>query len=249
MKQIHPYILKVLEEKEVSLPDGGRRPLAANIDSEEAEFLFSIVSEIAPLNLGIEVGLACGISAGVICHAASSRNSDYHHIAIDPFQSRDYKLAGVETAKACGTSIQLVEEVSDLALPDLVRKDKGQADIVFIDGLHTFDATLNDMMSCLKLLRVGGLMIIDDCRMPPVAKAVAYCQKLDCMKTVGGSPNNSRQITRLLSLLAGGIPRGIAELMPRCIYNRLYPRSWMSTMMVLQKTESDERHWNWYEPF
>lgn len=121
--------------------------------------------------------------------------------------------------------------------------------MIFVDGFHTFDATLCDMMMGLRLLRVGGVMIIDDCRMPPVAKAVAYFQNYDCIKTVGSSPNNSGSISRFFSRVAGKIPKNAVVLLPSCIYNFLYPHSWMSTMMVLRKVDEDDRHWNWYRNF
>ena len=104
-----------------------------------------------------------------------SRNSDYRHIAIDPYQRRNYGYAGLETVKLSGyNQIQLIEERSDISLPALIRDYEGQMDLAFINGLHTSDATLSDMMTSLHLLRVGGVLVIDDCRIPPIAKAVTF---------------------------------------------------------------------------
>jgi predicted O-methyltransferase YrrM len=247
---MHSYITNCLQTASVSLPDGTIKPLTANIDLEEAEFLLSTVSKLGKIDLGVEVGLACGISAGIICSTASLTNPDYQHIAVDPYQGIDYSYSGIETVKSCGyNNIRLIEERSDTALPALIHKYEGKVDLAFIDGLHTFDATLCDMMMCLRLLRVGGVMIIDDCRMPPVAKAVSYFQNYKCIQTLAGSPNNSRQLSRFLSLAAARIPRKIAAFLPCNIYNFLYPRSRMSTMMAIQKVSPDERHWNWYQDF
>jgi predicted O-methyltransferase YrrM len=247
---MHPYILSSLKKGLAVQPDGSNRLLTSNIDHEEADFLASIISQVNPISLGVEIGLACGISAGVICSEASKTNPEYQHIAIDPFQSMDYNCTGIETVKKCGhNQIQLIEERSDKSLPSLLEHYEGKVDVVFIDGLHTFDATLFDIMMALRLLRVGGVIIIDDCRMPPIAKAVAYFQNYECIKTLRGSSNNSFKLSRLASLAAGRVPKQIASVLPTCIYNYLYPRSWMSTMMVLQKIKPDTRHWNWYRTF
>ena len=47
-------------------------------------------------------------------------------------------------------------------------------DFVFIDGWHTFDYTLIDFFYADKLIREGGIIIIDDALHRGVAKFVKY---------------------------------------------------------------------------
>lgn len=45
-------------------------------------------------------------------------------------------------------------------------------DVVFIDGLHTFDQTLRDLLNAIQHLREGGVIIIDDVLPPTYAASL-----------------------------------------------------------------------------
>ncbi|MDZ4758789.1 MAG: class I SAM-dependent methyltransferase [Bacteroidota bacterium] len=47
-----------------------------------------------------------------------------------------------------------------------VLQDFGSIDIAFLDGLHTFEASLNDVLNSLKYLNPKGIIIMHDC-FPP----------------------------------------------------------------------------------
>lgn len=49
---------------------------------------------------------------------------------------------------------------------------KNGLDVVFIDGLHTYEQTLRDVHNCLKLLKEDGVIILHDCN--PVSESAAY---------------------------------------------------------------------------
>ena len=241
-----------------SLPDAVLRILNAkegdfhsHIDCEEAIFLHDVIRRMGPINKGVEIGCAFGVSGACICAAAVVNNPDYQHTVIDPFQVSDYKGQGLETIKgASGVHAKLLEDGSEYALPVLTQSEPESFDVVFVDGLHTFENTLLDIYYGMRLLRVGGHLIVDDCRMPPVARAVKCAQTWPFVATAGASPNNSMALTRRLSnCLAALLPEGLAKWLPLAVYNRLFPRARMSTMTVLQKTGADERHWNWYKDF
>lgn len=57
----------------------------------------------------------------------------------------------------------LIPEPSELALPDLLRKQPESFNLIFIDGWHTFDQMMLDMFYANRLVRIGGYIIIDDC--------------------------------------------------------------------------------------
>jgi len=43
-------------------------------------------------------------------------------------------------------------------------------------GMHLFDFTLLDLFYCAKLIRKGGYLVVDDVKMPAVAKVRAYVE-------------------------------------------------------------------------
>jgi len=60
------------------------------------------------------------------------------------------------------------------ALPELLKNSEAKFDFIFIDGWHTFDYTLIDFFYADKLLKVGGIIIIDDALHKGVEKSVKY---------------------------------------------------------------------------
>ena len=77
-----------------------------------------------------------------------------------------------------------IEEGSELALPGLLRE--GQCfDLAFIDGLHTADQTLLDFYFLDRMLRVGGVIVIDDVNSPAVNKAAHYFSKYPNYRLIG----------------------------------------------------------------
>lgn len=50
-------------------------------------------------------------------------------------------------------------------------KKKWKPEIIFIDGLHTFSATLKDVLNSLKFLQKDGIIILHDCFPPHKAAA------------------------------------------------------------------------------
>jgi hypothetical protein len=49
--------------------------------------------------------------------------------------------------------------------------EKGKRDIIFIDGLHTFEASLRDILNSLRYLKNGGTIVMHDCFPPDKAAA------------------------------------------------------------------------------
>jgi hypothetical protein len=71
----------------------------------------------------------------------------------------------------------LLEEFSYIALPKLLIKyGNNYFDFIFIDGWHTFDYTLIDFFYADKLLRKGGIILIDDALHKGVQKFVKYVE-------------------------------------------------------------------------
>jgi predicted O-methyltransferase YrrM len=124
----------------------------------------------------IEVGLAYGSSALAIGEAlCSTGRSDVSHVIIDPFQATAYDNVGLDVLNAAELSSQItfIGQPSSLALARLVA-DGFTADAAFVDGSHRFHEVFVDLYFLRKLVRPGGLIVLDDAAWPSVATALRY---------------------------------------------------------------------------
>src|SRR4051812_30692453 len=124
----------------------------------------------------IEIGLALGISALFLCQAVLPRGG--RHVAIDPFQEQSWNGAGLRTLREAGVEdvVEVIEEESQLALPRLVGEGR-TFDFAFVDGDHRFEGAFLDIYFMTRLVRSGGLVVVDDMWLPAVRVAVAYCER------------------------------------------------------------------------
>lgn len=129
----------------------------------------------------IETGFGLGLSALFMIEGAveaahlAGRPMHARHTAIDPGQRDEFDSAGLINLESAGVSarLELIEDDSLLALPRLI--DAGRRfDLAFIDGQHNFDSTLIDAVYLLRLLRPGGLLVIDDQWLAPVRAATDF---------------------------------------------------------------------------
>jgi predicted O-methyltransferase YrrM len=124
-----------------------------------------------------EVGFALGLStlhiaAGLI-HVGDPGAS---HTAIDPTEGWLWKNAGRRLVEGAGVSdlVQVVEQSSHTYLPRLLEQEQWDFDIAFVDGDHRFDPCFLDIYYALRLVKSGGLVVVDDMWMPSVRMAVAF---------------------------------------------------------------------------
>jgi predicted O-methyltransferase YrrM len=123
----------------------------------------------------IEVGLAYGGSALAIAEALLTEGQqEPKHVVIDAYQDA-FGNAGWNAIVAAGLSgtCTLLRDRSQLALPRLVAEEF-VADAAFVDGSHMFHNVFVDLYFLREIVRPGGLIILDDCHWPSVAKAVRY---------------------------------------------------------------------------
>jgi predicted O-methyltransferase YrrM len=128
----------------------------------------------------IEVGLAYGSSALAIGEALCSTGGtqvshEVSHIVIDPFQATAYDNVGwdVLTAAELTDRTTFIGEASSIALARLAGEGF-TADAAFVDGSHRFHEVFVDLYYLRKLVRPGGLIVLDDAAWPSVATALRY---------------------------------------------------------------------------
>jgi len=120
----------------------------------------------------LEIGMAYGISAFYILS-----NINTKLISIDPFQETQWSNYGVNLLKEFDFTKRhkLYKLKSYIALPKILNKfGNNFFDFIFIDGFHTFDYTLLDFFYANLLLRVDGIIIIDDALHSGVKKCIDY---------------------------------------------------------------------------
>ena len=122
----------------------------------------------------IEIGLAYGSSALAIGEALCLNGSaDVSHVVIDPYQAAAYDDVGRDALAAAGLAERttFIGEASSIALPRLLTGGFG-ADAAFVDGSHRYHEVFVDLYFLRRLVRPGGLIVLDDASLPSVAAAL-----------------------------------------------------------------------------
>ena len=163
----------------------------------------------------VEIGLAYGSSALAIGEALLAVDApNPRHLVIDPFQQQAYNNVGWDLLCSAGLDsiADLVTAPSSLALAQLVM-DGVVADAAFIDGSHRFHEVFVDLYFLRKIVKPGGLILLDDDYLPPVRAAVRYYER-----NVGFTELPEAFAAGSLKNLGGD---GAAEVVRRCRAVRL----------------------------
>jgi predicted O-methyltransferase YrrM len=163
----------------------------------------------------VEIGLAYGSSALAVGEALVAAGAvDARHVIIDPFQEVGWSSVGWDLLCSAGLEqmATLILEWSSIALPRLLTEGF-VADAAFVDGSHRFHEVFVDLYFLRKIVRPGGLIILDDGWWPSVGTAARYYER-----NLGWTP--------VPDAFPGGTARRIGdepdvELVPRCRAFRL----------------------------
>ena len=84
-------------------------------------------------------------------------------MVLDPNQSQRFSDCGLQVLEEAGVRlfVEHHSELSEIALPRLL-KDGRRFDLGFIDGNHRFDGVFLDLFYLGRLVRKGGILILDD---------------------------------------------------------------------------------------
>ena len=177
------FLELTLKHFAVFTPSGEYRKLTSHTKQPEHEEIRKALKSTKAKHT-LEVGFAYGTSALVFAeHHQRMKNTGISHTIIDPNQYEKgeghWEGIGSENLKRVGftknRNWRLVEASSIDALPALYKKfGSGWLDVALIDGWHLFDYTLLDIFYCLQMLRVGGILIVDDKRMKAISAVAKY---------------------------------------------------------------------------
>jgi predicted O-methyltransferase YrrM len=127
----------------------------------------------------VEVGLAYASSALAIGEALLTIGPPHpRHVVIDPFQVRAWSNVGWESLRSAGLDsiATLMLAPSSIALAQLAAEGF-IADAAFVDGRHRFHEVFVDLYFLRKIVRPGGLIVMDDSWAPSVRTAARYYEQ------------------------------------------------------------------------
>ncbi|HEY7262878.1 MAG TPA: class I SAM-dependent methyltransferase [Trebonia sp.] len=168
----------------------------------------------------VEVGLAYASSALAIGEALVTVDRPRpRHIVIDPFQETAWSNVGWELLRSAGLDsiARLMLAPSSIALPQLVTEGL-IADAALVDGSHRFHEVFVDLYFLRKIIRPGGLIVLDDNWAPSVRTAVHYYEQNLGWTAIPGAFASGSLWTVGGGLAAEAVP---AETVPRCRAFRL----------------------------
>lgn len=100
-----------------------------------------------------------------------------HKVAVDPNFLFDTAEAGAWPINAGA----VYHEVPSDQYFSRLQKPDDRFDVIFIDGLHSFDQTLRDLLNAVECLREGGVIVLDDvmpisyaASLPTLEKNIAF---------------------------------------------------------------------------
>ncbi|MFI2644004.1 class I SAM-dependent methyltransferase [Streptomyces sp. NPDC018610] len=144
----------------------------------------------------VEVGLAYAGSALAIGEALTTVDRPRpRHVIIDPFQEGEYRNAGWDLLCSAGLDAiaTLLPAPSSTALPGLFTEGF-VADAAFVDGSHRFHEVFVDLYFLRKIVRPGGLIVMDDDWWPSVHTAARYYERNLGWKAVDAFPGDERGV-------------------------------------------------------
>ena len=110
------------------------------------------------------------------------------------FRAAAFRARGDQcVARAGFRFFELIEQPSEIVLPALLSAGKSY-DMALIDGLHTADQTLLDFYYLDRMLRSGGILVIDDVAARAVNKPIRSTDRL--LATSGRRRNYASFIKR-----------------------------------------------------
>lgn len=249
---MNPVLDEMLTTGLAIAEDGKQQRVSSHIPVEEGLFLQQMISEAKP-ETSLEIGLAYGVSALFMCETLASLPNVRRHIVVDPhqFEPSDilkthatFQGIGLYNLKKAGYErlIEFRNEPSERALPKLLSEGV-QVDFAFIDGWHTFDFVLVDFFYVDRLLRPGGIVVLDDTDFPSIWKLCHYIVTNRAYKVVQCLRAPEPQRRNPLPQLARSAKRVLSGSTRR---DGLLPHS---RCIAFRKEADDSRSWDFHRDF
>jgi predicted O-methyltransferase YrrM len=238
---------EILDNRQVVDKQGNKYPLHSDTSLSQCEFIQSVINSI-DASVCLEIGLAYGISSMFIGESIC-RKPERKHIIVDPFQG-DWSNVGLYNLERCNFSdfVEYHDDFSHNVLPLLLSKGI-QIDFAYVDTTKVFDLVLLDAYYISRLLKVGGVMVFDDCMWPGVKRMVRYISQWSHLAVYGRHAEyQNRRSKKIASQLANMLP----------YKDRIFSQDLLKLdedlgtngkCVAFQKRREDDRPWDWFVNF
>lgn len=111
----------------------------------------------------IDIGVGKGITTA-LCSIIAEENRGVVY-GIDPCQSSEHQSSAYSLCKYLSLEPPRIIEKKTLSAAGVILGEAGEGsvDVVVVDGDHRFESTMVDLVFAHEALKVGGMIVIDDC--------------------------------------------------------------------------------------
>lgn len=159
--------------------DGAEHKLRPGaVSMERGEFLSQMIARANAMHT-LETGCGSGLSALFILEALLQNGAGPRaHLIMDPEQDSFFQGMGKRLIKDAGAwaNVDFHLERSQIVMPQLWAAGR-TFDAVFVDGDHKFDGVFCDTYYAHRLLKPGGILVIDDVWMDAVWLACHFLEE------------------------------------------------------------------------
>jgi predicted O-methyltransferase YrrM len=238
---------KILETQTVTDENGKVYSLHSHTSLEQCEFIQNIITEINAKTT-LEVGLAYGISTLFICEAVAKQDGNCHYV-IDP-QQDGWNNIGLKNLKEAGYErlVDFRRDYSHNVLPELYRSGV-KLDFAYVDTTKIFDVVLIDAYYIFSMLRIGGVVMFDDCSFPSLRKLARLLATHPSLRVYDSYALESESWqVRMLSQLCNIVPNKEKIFAPNLL--KLDSKLGVNAHCIaFQKVSEDSRNWDWFKDF
>jgi predicted O-methyltransferase YrrM len=243
---------KIFNNNKVHDSQGREYELVANTSMEQCGFLQNIIDTVRP-TVGLEVGLAYGISTLAILEAFSKTGKDFKHIVIDPFQTV-WNNVGLENINRSGLKdrVEYFNDFSENVLPKLFFEGT-KLQFAYIDSTKVFDVLMVDSYYITKMLDLGGVLVFDDVDIPSIRRLMRYLVQHPSFRFYKGLRKERYSVKKKIAQsfctsLIAGLPFK-DKLIQHIDYRTDAELKVDYHCIALQKVQEDNRHWSWHTNF
>ena len=136
-----------------------------NVDKPRPQGRWALAHSMADMGFrfGVEIGTQYGDSAEIWC----STNPQLHLTCIDPYLEYRKRHGRTEHDAAYQSACERLSKfnvtmVREMSLAAVDRFQNESLDFVHIDGDHSFDAAIMDLVTWVPKVRKGGLVLVHD---------------------------------------------------------------------------------------
>lgn len=244
---MNPVLREIFKTSTVTGPKGEKYPIHSFTSEKQCRFLDSIICQIKA-RIGVEIGLAYGISTLAICERLS-KESQFKHYVIDPLQA-DWHDIGLLNLEKAGffSKVEFFRDYSYAVLPKLLA-DGLKADFAYADTTKVFDILMVDVFYLHKILRVGGILVLDDCNFPGIRKLARFlCRHPGWKLHSSFEAYQTSSLKKILSKLCKNI-RWKEKLFSPDLLELDLDLGIHAHCLAFEKVCEDERDWAWFNNF